>query len=59
MKITLTFRLRNETKGALRYQELKNGEEVSGNDAVVGGLYIRKTAINTPYPSTITLTIEA
>lgn len=48
VEYTIKFRLRNETKGALRYQEVDD----SGNDknigegAVVGSLYLRKDQID-------------
>ena len=59
----LLFKLRNETKGALRYEEVaEDGETVLGISAgaSVGTLYIRKTAYTKGiYPDTITVDIIA
>lgn len=58
------FRLRNETKGAFRYEELKQGSkdkvaEMSDPDCLIGTLYVRKSGIGLEKaPKTITVTIE-
>lgn len=52
MKRTVNMRLRNETKGAVRYAEEES------NDQMLITLYIRKSALETPYPKVIRVTIE-
>jgi len=59
----LFFKLRNETKGALRYEEVaEDGATVLSISAgaAVGTLYIRKTAYTKGiYPDIITVDIAA
>lgn len=45
---TVTFKFKNETKGAIRYQEIGDDgvERSTGDGAKIGSLYIRKTALN-------------
>jgi len=44
--MTLAFAFERETKGAVRYQETKNGEPVEiGAGAVIGSVYVRKDAL--------------
>lgn len=51
--------LRNETKGAVRYQEIdSNGKPVLTN-YILGTLYIRKSALTAPYPKILLVTLEA
>ena len=46
--------LEKETKGAVRYKEVpKRGEEI-----VVGTLYVRKDALDKPYPTVLTANLE-
>lgn len=40
MTFTLRFELEKTTKGAVRYQEVRNGDSF-----VIGALYIRKSAL--------------
>lgn len=40
--MNIKFRLDRETKGAVRFQETKDGKDVEGDEAFVGTLYIRK-----------------
>lgn len=43
----LKFKLAGTTKGTVFYTELNSdGQEVKGDDAVVGRLYIRKAALD-------------
>lgn len=58
--VVIRFRLRNETKGALRYQEVDDrGNELTiGNGARIGTLYIRKEGVDsTPKEVHITLSV--
>ena len=48
-EITLRFELEKETKGAVRYAE-------AGTEAV-GTLYVRKSALPSPYPKALAVTI--
>ncbi len=54
MKLNLKFRLEKETKGAVQYKEF--GE--SSERMAVGTLYVRKSALPTPYPQELTVVIE-
>lgn len=51
-KKTVKMSLEKETKGAVRYAE----EE--GNDQMLVTLYVRKTALEMPYPKVISVTVE-
>ena len=51
MQRTVKMTLDKETKGAVRYAE----EE--GKDQMLVTLYIRKTALETPYPKVISVTL--
>ena len=59
MKHILTFTHVSDTKGTYRYQELdETGEkQVHSRDAVVGALYIRKSAFDKA-PAILTVTVE-
>ena len=53
---TLTFKLVNETKGALRYEE--EGFDKSNMDATaIGTLYLRKAHVDGT-PKTVTITLN-
>ena len=59
MKHELTFTLRNETKGAVRYQEVKSTGEVKGlGEYVIGSLYIRKSHLTKPVPAFLSCIVE-
>ena len=53
---TIYMKLEKETKGAVRYQEVDSKGEKLSNYAI-GTLYIRKSALTTPYPTSLTVTI--
>lgn len=54
MTRTITMKLDKETKGAVRYQEVKQ----EGQPALMGSLYVRKLAIGSAVPQEITVTID-
>ena len=58
----LEFKLRNDTKGAVRYEETRDGEVVDVYDAVIGTLYVRKSGLKqmglTSYPPTLTIVVK-
>lgn len=59
---TLTFKLRNETKGALRYEEMDERglpRIKDENGQVIGSLYLRKSAMNGNVPQRLQVKIEA
>ena len=59
MTKTLAFVLERTTKGALRYAELgPDGAPLTQADAVVGTLYVRKSALTGQEPSRLTVTID-
>lgn len=60
-KITARFVFERETKGAVRFQETDatTGRPLDMQEAAIGTLYIRKTALNGITPSAITVSIEA
>jgi hypothetical protein len=49
------MKLRNETKGALRYEEL---DATDPEKYRIGTLYIRKHDIESPYPKSIKVLIQ-
>lgn len=52
--------LERETKGAVRYKEVNpDGSATLLGDAVIGTLYIRKTALHGIVPQEITVTVDA
>ena len=53
-KTKLTFTLEKETKNTVRFSE----DVRKGKPAVVGTLYIQKSAMGTPFPNTVTVTME-
>lgn len=57
----IEFELEKTTKGALRYQELKDGEPITVEQgARIGTLYIRKEAIaGRPQRIMVTVEVEA
>ena len=54
-RLVLIFSKEKETKGTYRYQEVED----AGRDAVVGSLYLKKTAVGDPPPAQLRVTIEA
>ncbi len=52
MKLKATFEMEKETKGAVRYLE------VGPEDPKIGTLYVRKEAMEEPYPKKLTVTVE-
>jgi hypothetical protein len=57
--LSVRFKLERETKGAVRFQEMRNGAPVEiGNGAVIGALYIRKDALNGAMPAWLDLTVS-
>lgn len=57
MKKTIRMTLERETKGAVRYMEVgTTGQQLELADAVIGTLYIRKSAMQA-IPSTIIVTV--
>lgn len=59
--MTVQLRLRNETPGALRYEELKPGTAVVNDDShsyTIGTLCLRKHAFPLGAPKVLNLTIE-
>ena len=62
MKYTLMFTLERETKGALRYQEVKLDDKPVTVDSpiderLIGTLYLRKAKV-TGAPQTLVVTVE-
>ena len=60
MKMTVYLKLRNETKGALRYDEVRqDGTSFSVQQgAPLGSMYMRKSAFpNSAYPERLTVDI--
>ena len=53
-KTKLTFTLEKETKNTVRFSE----DVREGKPSVVGTLYIQKSAMGTPFPNTVTVTME-
>jgi hypothetical protein len=53
------FVFERETKGAVRYQETKDGAPVEiGNGAIIGALYIRKDALNGVMPRKLVVSVS-
>ena len=59
--IEARFKLEQETKGAVRYQEVGEKGEPEQMSPKIGSLYIRKTAFKrgTSFPQILDVTIEA
>lgn len=57
MKLVINFTFEKETPGAVRYAE----DRIKGHEDeyAVGTLYLRKTALEEPYPETLTVTVQA
>lgn len=54
----VALQLEKETKGALRYQEVgPSGAPVELADAVIGTLYVRKSAMEGKTPEAISVTV--
>ena len=53
MKRSVDMSLEKETKGSVRYAEV--GEK----DQMLVTLYVRKTALDAPYPKNIRVTVES
>ena len=61
MRKQVVVRFLNETPGALRYREVDSkGDHIHGDQegALIGDLYLRKTAISGSAPEEVTVTIE-
>jgi hypothetical protein len=60
MEIVAYFTLDKETKGAVRYrQTTPEGQQLTGReDESLTNLYIRKTALASPYPKTLVVTVK-
>lgn len=55
-----TFKLRNETKNTVRYEEIDgDGQVLEFSDANIGQLYIRKSKLDKPYPQSIEVEVRA
>lgn len=50
--LKLNFILERETKNTIRYQETTEPQ-------TIGTLYVQKLALGTPYPETLTVTVQA
>lgn len=49
--VAVRFRFKNETPGAVRYEEInKDGDVVKGDKVKVGSLYLKKTAFGDAKP---------
>lgn len=62
MKTELTFKLVAETKGAVRYGEVVNGNIVNQPNApgaVIGVLYVRKSGLGGKIPEVLKITVES
>lgn len=58
-KIIVGFQRKNETKGAVRFEEVGGkGDVLDFKDCQIGTLYIRKSALQMPFPDFITVTVE-
>lgn len=60
MKIVCTFKFRNPTPGALRYDQVTQDGETVGkksDEKIIGTLYLRKAQVDGE-PQTLTVTIE-
>lgn len=57
MRVQLEFEVERETKGTIRYAEVKRGEF---DEPVVGTLYVRKSAFKAEgkVPQRLTVTVE-
>lgn len=53
LETTLKFDFEKETKGTVRFKERAKPDEV-----VVGTLYVKKVALEEPYPQTLTVMIS-
>lgn len=59
MNMTVKFQRKNETKGAVRYEEIDpKGAVMEMAESQVGTLYIRKNALALPFPDFLTVTIK-
>lgn len=60
MKTVVTFQIKNETKGAVRFEEVDaTGQVKDFATATIGSLYVRKSAIKGAIPQKLTVTVEA
>lgn len=58
-KITVNFAFETETKNKFRFAEVDaKGEPLEQKDAVVGTLYVSKTALGGNAPKTLSIEIE-
>lgn len=60
MKKVVHFQFKRETKGAVLFEEVKDGKPQSTNDpdCVIGSLYIRKRQLGNAIPATLTAEIS-
>ncbi len=58
MSIELTFSQEKDTKNTVRYQETECKIDGTLAEAAVGTLYVQKTALGSPPPKTLKVTIE-
>lgn len=59
MEFAVRFARKHETKGAVRFQEVDNkGNIVEFKESQIGTLYIRKNALQLPFPDFVTVTIK-
>jgi hypothetical protein len=58
-KLICELEIERETKGAVRYQQMRDGERWSTHQgAPIGSMYIRKTAFEGEAPKAITVIVE-
>lgn len=59
MKHVLDFHYEKKTKGAVQYKEYDaDGNKTTNDNAVIGTLYVRKSAYGTQTKQPITVTVE-
>lgn len=56
--IKVKFKFERSTKGTHKYQEVDAKGNVKENDYVIGGLYLRKSAIGDTPPPTVEVTVK-
>jgi hypothetical protein len=59
MEIHVKFARKNETKNCVRYNEIDdNGNVIESNEATIGTLYIKKTALRLPFADFLSVTVK-
>ena len=59
MLITVLFKKDRETKGAVKYQEIReDGSVPTMQEGVIGALYLRKDKLGGVFPEALTVTVE-